>query len=60
MMFSITATLFTMSMTIQSVVGQDPASGWMAYAVGKIPDGVNRITRLEMTWQIGAMPVRNY
>ena len=35
---------------------QDPADGWMAYAVGQIPDGVDRITRLEMTWKVGEDP----
>ena len=34
------------------VSAQDPASGWMAYAVGEIPAGKERITRLEMTWEI--------
>jgi hypothetical protein len=33
---------------------QDPATGWMAYAVGVIPSDYERITRLEMTWQVGA------
>lgn len=32
---------------------QDPASGWMAYAVGAIPSNYDRITRLEMTWTVG-------
>ena len=36
---------------------QDPASGWMAYAVGALPEGkYQRITRLEMTWKVGAAP----
>ena len=26
----------------------------MAYAVGKMPDSYDRITRLEMTWKVGA------
>jgi hypothetical protein len=30
----------------------DPAGGWMAYAVGQIPAGVQRITKLEMTWVV--------
>jgi len=30
----------------------DPAEGWMAYAVGQIPAGVQRITKLEMTWVV--------
>jgi len=32
---------------------QDPANGWMAYAVGSIPSQYERITRLEMTWTVG-------
>ena len=39
-------------------MAQDPANGWMAYAVGKVPEGVERITRLEMTWKVGASPRR--
>ena len=34
--------------------GQDPATGWMAYAVGKLPEGYERITKLSMTWKVGA------
>jgi hypothetical protein len=34
--------------------GGDPAPGWMAYAEGTIPGGKQRITRLEMTWTVGA------
>jgi hypothetical protein len=33
-------------------LGQDPAHGWMAYAVGSLPSSVERITRLEMTWTV--------
>ena len=28
------------------------AGGWMAYAVGQVPAGVERITKLEMTWVV--------
>jgi hypothetical protein len=38
------------------IYGQDPADGWMAYAVGAIPSNYERITRLEMTWKVGANP----
>merc|ERR1711939_1104317 len=31
----------------------------MAYAVGTIPSGVERITKLEMTWTVGAEPKRS-
>lgn len=38
------------------VKAQDPATGWMAYAVGDVPDSVERITKLQMTWKVGADP----
>jgi len=34
------------------VVAQDPADGWMAYAVGKVPTGTQRITFIEMSWTV--------
>ena len=37
---------------LANVVAQDPAHGWMAYAVGTMPHG-ERITRLEMTFLSG-------
>ena len=43
---------------LANVVAQDPAHGWMAYAVGTMPHG-ERITRLEMTWMVGAAPRRS-
>jgi len=36
------------------VSAQDPANGWMAYAVGALPAKYTRITKLEMTWKVGA------
>ena len=42
--------------TLPSISCQDPADGWMAYAVGAIPSNYQRITRLEMTWKVGANP----
>jgi hypothetical protein len=39
-----------------SVKAQDPAGGWMAYAVGEVPAGTERITSIEMTWTVGAEP----
>lgn len=33
---------------------QDPADGWMAYAVGKVPTGTQRITHIEMSWKVSA------
>lgn len=38
---------------------QDPATGWMAYAVGAIPSQYERITNLEMTWTVGEAPKRS-
>ena len=37
-------------------VAQDPAEGWMAYAISSLPSSVERITRLEMTWTVGQAP----
>jgi len=43
-----------------SVAAQDPAEGWMAYARGNITDtGAERVTRLEMSWKVGALPVKS-
>jgi len=39
---------------ITVVAAQDPARGWMAYAVGSIPSQYERITRMEMTWTVSA------
>ena len=47
-------TLFLLGYYASIVHAQDPASGWMAYAVGKIPDSYERITYLEMSWKVGA------
>jgi hypothetical protein len=43
-----------------AVVAQDPAEGWMAYAVGAIPQEAERITRLEMTWTVGEEPRHSF
>ena len=40
-------------------LAQDPAEGWMAYAVGKVPEGTERITKIQMTWKVGATPRRS-
>jgi len=37
---------------VASAAGQDPAGGWMAYAVGSIPSGKERITKLDMKWKV--------
>lgn len=49
-----------LSLLVAGVVAQDPANGWMAYAVGKMPTDVERITKLEMTWTVGAAPKRSF
>ena len=49
-------TLLITLATLAVTKAQDPAGGWMAYAVGEVPDSVERITRLEMTWTVGAEP----
>lgn len=46
----------TLSLLASYVSAQDPAEGWMAYAVGTVPAGTERITRLEMTWTVGEKP----
>jgi hypothetical protein len=38
---------------------QDPAGGWMAYAVGSVPAGTQRITKMEATWTVGANPPKS-
>eukprot|EP00163_Fabomonas_tropica_P027436 TRINITY_DN5286_c0_g1_i2.p1 TRINITY_DN5286_c0_g1~~TRINITY_DN5286_c0_g1_i2.p1 ORF type:complete len:284 (-),score=87.89 TRINITY_DN5286_c0_g1_i2:145-969(-) len=35
---------------------QDPATGWMAYAVGTLPSGTERLTHLEMKWKVSNNP----
>eukprot|EP01062_Namystynia_karyoxenos_P017578 TRINITY_DN1647_c0_g1_i6.p1 TRINITY_DN1647_c0_g1~~TRINITY_DN1647_c0_g1_i6.p1 ORF type:complete len:591 (+),score=265.75 TRINITY_DN1647_c0_g1_i6:124-1773(+) len=45
---------------LAGAAAQDPASGWMAYAVGTVPAGTERITRLEMTWTVGQDPPRSF
>lgn len=44
---------------IALVAAQDPASGWLGYAVGSIPNGKERITKLEMTWTVPAQGPRS-
>ncbi len=48
--------LFLISSFFLLTSAQDPADGWMAYAVGSIPSNYERITRLEMTWTVGKTP----
>mmetsp|Transcript_10948 Transcript_10948/g.23921 ORF Transcript_10948/g.23921 Transcript_10948/m.23921 type:complete len:255 (-) Transcript_10948:141-905(-) len=43
-----------------AAAAQDPAEGWMAYAVGSIPASADRITKLQMTWTVGAKPSRSF
>jgi len=52
----IAALTVTLLSVLLGVNAKDPATGWMAYAVGTLPQGVERITRLEMTWKVGAKP----
>jgi hypothetical protein len=52
-------TLLVFAVLAVAVRSQDPANGWMAYAVGEVPSGVERITKLEMTWTVGAEPVHS-
>ena len=48
--------LFCILAATHSAEAQDPADGWMAYAVGAVPSGVERITRLEMKWKVSNDP----
>ncbi len=35
---------------------QDPAQGWLSYAIGVNPSGTGIITKAEAKWRVGAMP----
>ena len=48
--------LLLISTLVLLTSAQDPADGWMAYAVGAIPSNYQRITRMEMTWTVGQNP----
>lgn len=37
---------------VGGAAAQDPATGWMAYAQGKIPSTYTRVTKLEMSWKV--------
>jgi hypothetical protein len=51
---------FVSSAVVALAAAQDPANGWMAYAVGDISStGAERITRLEMTWAVSESPARS-
>eukprot|EP00036_Acanthoecidae_sp_10tr_P011183 CAMPEP_0182926210 /NCGR_PEP_ID=MMETSP0105_2-20130417/11204_1 /TAXON_ID=81532 ORGANISM="Acanthoeca-like sp., Strain 10tr" /NCGR_SAMPLE_ID=MMETSP0105_2 /ASSEMBLY_ACC=CAM_ASM_000205 /LENGTH=257 /DNA_ID=CAMNT_0025064091 /DNA_START=35 /DNA_END=808 /DNA_ORIENTATION=+ len=41
---------------VGTAAAQDPAGGWMAYAVGSVPAGTTRITRLSMSWVVSKNP----
>lgn len=45
------------ALAVAAVQAQDPATGWMAYAVGQMPSQYERITRLEMYWKVSENPV---
>jgi len=47
------------ALLLACVAAQDPATGWMAYAVGSIPSKYERITKLEMTWTVSDDPSRS-
>lgn len=48
--------LMMMGTAWSGAYAQDPADGWMAYAVGSIPEKYDRITKLKMTWTVGEKP----
>lgn len=41
---------------LSTVLAQDPAGGWMAYAVGEVPSSTERITNMQMTWKVSEQP----
>ena len=49
-------TALLLSVLLSAARAQDPAEGWMAYAVGAPPAGTDRITRLDMKWQVSDDP----
>jgi len=52
MLFATGACLLALLAT--HATAQDPAEGWMAYAVGAIPEKYERITYITMSWKVGA------
>jgi hypothetical protein len=62
MLRSIVTIALVATLSLSGVQAQDPAEGWMAYAVGTVPDNVERITRMEATWKVSesAKPSRAF
>ena len=57
---ALTAVFLTLAASPSPAFAQDPATGWVAYAVGNITaTGAERITRLEMSWTVGSTPKRS-
>lgn len=48
--------IFLLFSLLSFAKAQDPAEGWMAYAVGDVPEKYERITSLEMTWKVSQDP----
>jgi len=48
--------LIATALLLGTVSAQDPATGWMAYAVGSVPDGTDRITDISMKWKVSENP----
>ena len=44
---------FSTALLMTFVAAQDPAEGWLEYAMSSLPSSVERITRLEITWTVG-------
>eukprot|EP01129_Flabellula_baltica_P003278 TRINITY_DN13075_c0_g1_i1.p1 TRINITY_DN13075_c0_g1~~TRINITY_DN13075_c0_g1_i1.p1 ORF type:complete len:265 (+),score=48.82 TRINITY_DN13075_c0_g1_i1:28-795(+) len=53
-MFKLSILLLSIAFTL--TFAQDPAPGWMAYAVGEVPAGTQRITRMEAKWKVSNNP----
>lgn len=56
----IVAALACVLLSCGGAMAQDPATGWMAYARGKVPSGTERITSLEMMWTVGDNPESSF
>jgi hypothetical protein len=56
MLFFVATVVVLVLLSSAVIQAQDPAEGWMAYAVGSMPTNYERITKLEMTWSVGEAP----
>lgn len=57
MKLSVVAVLLLAAVGVAFVAAQDPAEGWLGYAMGVSPTGTGRITFMEAKWTVGQNPV---